>query len=152
MAAYYEIIVEDDETDSGEKCFLVAVPAFPEVTTYGYTLDEAMENAGLAIEESIAARMAHGENIPHPLQTLHKGKHYAEVPILILLKCSLYVLCREKGTTRAQLARDLGWHREQVDRLFRLDHNSRIDQLDAAFRAVKSPLTMSMPDHEIMVV
>ena len=32
--------------------------------------------------------------------------------------------------------RRLGWNREQVERLFKLDHNSRLDQLEAAFRAI----------------
>jgi len=40
--------------------------------------------------------------------------------------------------------RDLGWHREQVDRLFRLDHNSRIDQLEEAFRALGHPLRFNL--------
>jgi antitoxin HicB len=40
---------------------------------------------------------------------------------------------RDAGVTRAELARRLGWHREQVDRLFRLDHASRIDRIEAAF-------------------
>lgn len=39
-------------------------------------------------------------------------------------------------TTRAELARRLGWHREQVDRLFRLDHASRLDRLKATFKAL----------------
>jgi antitoxin HicB len=33
--------------------------------------------------------------------------------------------------------RRLGWRsRESVDRLFRLDHASRLDQIEAAFRAL----------------
>jgi antitoxin HicB len=39
----------------------------------------------------------------------------------------------DAGMTRAELAPQLGWHREQVDRLFRLDHASRVDQIEAAF-------------------
>jgi antitoxin HicB len=34
------------------------------------------------------------------------------------------------------LARRLNWNRESVDRLFRLDHNSRLDQIEAAFRVL----------------
>jgi len=151
MAAYYEIILEDDETENGEKCFLVTVPAFPEITTEGDNRQDAMINAGHAIEEAIAGRMAYGEYIPSSLREIRKGKHYVEVPILVVLKCSLYAICKTNNITRAELSRRLSWHREQVDRLFRLDHNSRIDQLEAAFKAIKAPLSMSMPDHEIMV-
>ena len=36
----------------------------------------------------------------------------------------------------SELARRLGWGREEVEPLFRLDHASRMDQLDAAFAAI----------------
>jgi antitoxin HicB len=42
---------------------------------------------------------------------------------------------REAGITRADLMRRLEWTRESVDRLLRLDHASRFDQIEAAFRA-----------------
>ena len=56
--------------------------------------------------------------------------------VLPSLKLDLYSACRTAGVTRAELARRLGWHREQVDRLFRLRHASRLDQLEAAAKAV----------------
>jgi len=151
MAAFYEIVIEEDGTENGGKGFLVTVPAFPEITTYGDTIQDGLGNAGGAIEEAIAGRMVHAEDVPIPLTEARDGKHYVEVPILVVMKCSLYMICKTGNITRAELSRRLNWHREQVDRLFRLDHNSRIDQLEAAFKAVHAPLTMNMPDHGIMV-
>jgi antitoxin HicB len=52
------------------------------------------------------------------------------------LKVSLYWALGEAGITRAELMRRLSWKRESVDRLFRLDHASRLDQIEAAFRAL----------------
>ena len=49
---------------------------------------------------------------------------------------ALYMICSRRGVSRAELARRLEWHREQVDRLFRLDHKSRLDQMEAAFVAL----------------
>src|SRR5262249_8747179 len=54
------------------------------------------------------------------------------LPLLSTLKINLYNTLKRQGVTRAELARRLGWHRESVDRLFRLDHNSRTDQIEAA--------------------
>jgi antitoxin HicB len=51
---------------------------------------------------------------------------------------------RESGITRAELARRLGWHREQVDRLFRLEHASRLDRLEAAFKALAHEIDVSV--------
>jgi antitoxin HicB len=52
------------------------------------------------------------------------------------LKASLYAACKAAGVSRAELARRLRWHREQVDRLFRLDHESKVEQIEAAFAAL----------------
>ena len=38
----------------------------------------------------------------------------------------------------------LGWNRESVDRLFRLDHASRLDQLEAAFKALGRSVDVSI--------
>jgi antitoxin HicB len=53
------------------------------------------------------------------------------------IKVQLYRAIHAAGITRAELARRLDWNRESVDRLFRLDHNSRLDQLEQAFRVLK---------------
>jgi antitoxin HicB len=63
---------------------------------------------------------------------------------MVSLKAQLYMVLRESDTTRAELSRRLGWHREQVDRLFRLDHASRLDRLEAAFRALQYELDLDI--------
>ena len=67
---------------------------------------------------------------------------------------ALYMICSRRGVSRAELARRLEWHREQVDRLFRLDHKSRLDQMEAAFRgpwadsgaAARTVVTARLPE------
>ena len=124
-----------------------SAPAFPEVTSFGGSQPEACGNGRSAIEEAIAARIADGEDIPHPLTKPLKGRGRlsVEVPALVYLKVALYMIGRGKKVSRAELARRLKWHREQVDRLFRLDHNSQIDQLEAAFNALDVRLSFDLP-------
>jgi len=43
---------------------------------------------------------------------------------------------RALNVGKAALARRLGWHMPQVDRLLDLRHASRLDQLEQAFRAL----------------
>lgn len=142
MSVCYELVLTSDD-DS----WLVTAPAFPEVATFGETQQDALSHGLNAIEEAIAARIAHKDAIPSPLrETTGKG-WFVELPWLVLFKTTLYMLCRARGITVAELARLMGVnHREQVDRLFRLDHNSRIDQLEAAFRAIGVPLDFTFPD------
>jgi antitoxin HicB len=137
---WYELVLDVDSDNS----FLVTAPAFPEVTSFGASQPEACTNGRSAIEEAIAARIADGDPVPTPLdKTKGKGR-FVEVPGLVFLKSALYMICREGKISRAELARRLGWHREQVDRLFRLDHKSQLDQLEAAFKAIDVPLSFNI--------
>jgi antitoxin HicB len=131
MGAYHIDLEADDDGS-----FLVTCPQFPEVTTFAVTEEDAPRIARLAIEEAIAARMAVGREVPLWSGYVRRGKPFVLMPLQTELKVSLYRTLGRAGANRAELARRLGWHREQVDRLFRLDHASRIDQLDAAFQAL----------------
>jgi antitoxin HicB len=104
-----------------------------------------LENGLRAIEEAIAARIADGDDVPHPLSKTSGKGWYVELPVLIYLKAALYMIIRDKGVSRAEMARRMKVHREQVDRLFRLDHNSRMDQIEAAFKAIDVPLRVEVP-------
>lgn len=145
MAVYFEVTILMDETENGVPVWLVTAPAFPEVTTFGDTQPEACMNGLKAIEEAIAARMADNEDIPLPMVECEGVPRCVEISALSYLKFSLYMICRERGVTRAELARRLEWHREQVDRLFRLDHKSQLDQLESAFKAIGESIRFSLP-------
>ena len=112
---------------------LVTCPDLPEVTTYGVDEPEARTHAVDAIEEALAARIALKQAIPAPSS---RGRVPVALPALTVAKASLYALLRQRKISRAELARRLGWKREQVDRLFRLNHASRLDQIEAAFRVL----------------
>ncbi|MGA7324682.1 MAG: type II toxin-antitoxin system HicB family antitoxin, partial [Rhodomicrobium sp.] len=121
---------------------LVTVPAFPEVATFSKTIDAAPRCAQAAIEEAISARMADREELPHPKAKRENGGYWSEVTLLTYIKSLLYVLCRAEGLTRADLARLLRVRRETVDRLFRLEHESKLSQFERAFQAIGHPLSI----------
>ena len=137
MMLGYRIKIEPDDNGT----LLVACPALPEVTTFGDDEADAMRRAVGAIEEAIAARMADGEDVPEGHQ---RGPRLVRLPALTVLKVELYRQLRAAGMTRAELARRLGWKRESVDRLFRLDHASRLQQLEAAFAALGQAVSVSV--------
>lgn len=144
---WYELHLEKDDNNT----FLVTAPAFPEVTTFGdfeRGIPEALQNGRNAIEEAIAARISAGDELPAPIRECNGLKYCIQVPLLTYIKSGLYMICRIEGVSRADLARRLGWHREQVDRLFRLDHNSRLDQIEAAFKALDISLDLGIPNFE----
>ena len=133
----YPVVLTPDDNDT----LLVTCPALPEVTTFGEDKADALRHAVDALEEAIAGRISHGEDIPVP--RVRKGPS-VRLPLLTSLKVLLYLRAREEGVSRPELCGRLGWHREQVDRLFRLDHHSRADQLEAAFRALDSEVEVEV--------
>jgi antitoxin HicB len=131
--------------------FLVTCPALPEVATFGADEREAEQNAVLAIEEALAGRIAEWAEVPAIIEIGENSARLTVLPLQTALKVMLYRLMREKSVTRAELQRRLGWHREQVDRLFRLEHASKLDQIEAAFGAIGAEveigLRLSGPRH-----
>jgi antitoxin HicB len=141
MGRWYELQLARDDN----RTFLVTSPQFPEVTTYGENKNEACRRGLDAIIEAIAARIAAGESIPPPLTKPPSRVAGVELPALIYLKVALYMVARETGVSRAELARRLGVHREQVDRLFRLNHRSRLDQIEAAAKELGVRVEVGLP-------
>lgn len=123
----YPVVLEDDD-DS----VLVTSPDFPELTTFGMDREEAIARAADALEEAIAARIHDGLDIPLPSE----GRDVALLPTLTTIKVMLYRGMKEQGVGKAELARRLGWHLPQVDRVLDVQHNSRMDQMDAAMGAI----------------
>ena len=133
MIAY---LIKTEPDDNGT--LLVTCPAFPEVTTFADPDPKQVTHHALAaIQEAIAARISDNDPLPPSATVRERGRHlYVKLPLLIELKADLYKTMRETGTSRAELARRLNRHREQIDRLFRLDHASRVDQIEEAFQAL----------------
>ena len=58
----------------------------------------------------------------------------------------LYQGMRDQGVGKAELARRLGWHMPQVDRVLDVQHRSRIDQMDVALGAIGQRLHVTAAD------
>ncbi|MGN6099646.1 MAG: type II toxin-antitoxin system HicB family antitoxin [Devosia sp.] len=143
----YPVVLEEDDNGT----FLVTCPTLPEVTTFAEGETDWLDHARDAIEEAIAARMARWSDVPvaNGKELFGSGDFHHRVVDLSLqaeLKLMLFRSCKDADISRAELARRLSWHREQVDRLFRLDHRSRIDQIEAAIRAIGKTFVVDVVD------
>ena len=130
------------DLESDDATVLATSPDFPELTTFGEDRAEALARAADALEEAIAARIHRGEGIPSP----SVGEDRAAVPTLTAIKVILYQGMREQGIGKAELARRLGWHLPQVDRVLDVRHRSRLDRMDAALGAIGRHLEVSAKD------
>ena len=71
--------------------------------------------------------MEERKDIPSPSQA-GKKQPYITLSALSEAKISLYKQMRKSGVKNTELARRLGWHLPQVNRLLDLRHQSRLDQ------------------------
>ncbi len=133
----YKIELTPDDNDT----FLVTCPQLPIVVSFGETKDDARHHAVDAIETTLASMIDDGEDIPVPDEM---DGEIVYLPTLTALKVNLYWALRASGITRAELSRRLGWNRNSVDRLFRLDHQSRLAQLEMAFAALNRTIDVEI--------
>jgi antitoxin HicB len=139
----YSMVLTPDDNGT----LLVTCPDLPEVATFGEDAEDAMHRAADAVEEALAARISRREEIPAPSAASHEQHpRSVRLPPLTVAKVELYRSARAQGVSKAELARRLGWHGPQVDRLFDLSHRSTIEHIDQALRAIGKRLDVSVQD------
>ena len=136
----YRVILEDDEGT-----ILVTSPDFPELVTFGDDEADALSYAVGAFEEAIAARISYREEIPAP----SKGK--ASDPRVTLsvqaaVKVLLYQQMWKSGVRKADLARKMDLHRQEIDRLLDLNHTTSLAKIEKAFAALGKSLDIAVVD------
>ena len=114
---------------------LVDFPDVPEAHTLGEDEGEALMHAVDALETALSMYIDDRRDIPRPSPVKRRGK-FVTVAALTEAKLALYSAMRVQRVGKAELAKRLSWHLPQVDRLLDLLHSSRLDQLEAAFRAL----------------
>jgi antitoxin HicB len=115
--------------------FVVTFPDVPEAITQGEDEDEALLQAVDALETALSFYVDARQPLPKPSKPKRRQRTVRPSP-LESAKLGVYQAMTEQGIKKAELARRLGWHVPQVDRLFDLNHASRFDQIEAAARAL----------------
>jgi antitoxin HicB len=121
---------------------LVSFPDVPGTNTFGANREEALMRAVDTLETMFMGIIADREDIPLPSPA--KNRPCVELPALAEAKILLYRTMRSLGVGKAELARRLGWHLPQVDRLLELRHASRLDHLEQAFGVLGRQLTIQI--------
>lgn len=114
---------------------LVTFVDVPEAITFGADEEEALLHAVDALESGLSFYIDARQPLPTPGKP-KRGQKTVRPGALEGAKLGLYQAMTEQGLRKAELARRLGWHVPQVDRLFTLNHASRLDQIEAAARVL----------------
>jgi antitoxin HicB len=114
--------------------FTVIFPDVPEAITQGETEAEAATMAEDALLTALSFYTDRAERLPHP--SPGRGRPLAYVPPLVAAKLALHDAMLAAGVSNVALARQLGIDEKTVRRLRDPLHQSRINQVDAALRAL----------------
>ncbi len=136
MFDYPVILTPDDHT------LLVTFPDIPEALTFGINEEDAMLNAIDALETALSFYVDARKQLPEP--SIIPDLPTVRPSVLEGVKLAVYREMMLQGIRKADLARRLGWKAPQVDRLFDLGHASRIDQLEAAAKALGRHIDLTL--------
>jgi antitoxin HicB len=135
----YPVIFEAAE----EGCFVVHIPDFGCVTQ-GDT--EAEDMAADAICTMAREYMRMDREVPLPGKVRGRKHRMVRLSALQETKIERYRAFRASGMRKSEFARHLGIPKTIVDRLFDLDHHSRLDQVEAAFKVLGKELHVTVCD------
>jgi antitoxin HicB len=137
----YPVRLRPDTNDT----ILVSFPDFPEAHTFGDDENEALARAADLLEDVLADYIGSRRDIPAPSRARRQDR-LVTLPVLTEAKVRLYHEMRASGIRKAELARRLGCHMRQVDRLLDLNHASRLDQVESAFAALGKRIVIEIQD------
>ena len=135
----YPAVLKRDTNDT----ILVSFPDFPEAHTFGDDERDALARAADLLEDVLSDYIENRREVPAPSKARKRDRHVT-LPVLTEAKVSLYREMRAAGARKAELARRLGCHMRQVDRLLDIHHASRLDQIEAAFAALNKRMVIEI--------
>jgi len=126
MYAYPVTLEKDGDS------ILVTFPDIPEAITFGEDEGAAMLQAQDALETALELYV----DARRPLPVASHGDVVVAPTLLVQAKIRLYESMLAQNIRKSELARRLGWHMPQVDRVLDLDHVSKMPQIEQAASAL----------------
>lgn len=139
MNLNYPVILEPAE----EGGFVVSCPDVPELHTQGDDEAEALLRAVDALETALSFYTDAGQGLPRASKP-KRGQRAVRPSAQAALALAIYQAMRDEGVRKSELARRLGWHMPQVDRVLDMNHASRLDQAEAALAALGRSLSLQV--------
>lgn len=115
--------------------YLVTFPDIPEAITAGDTLEEARQHAVEALETTLDFYFEDRREVPAPSRP-QRGQQSVTLPTLAAAKVLLHNEMVSQNVRKAELARRLDIAPPNIERIFKLKHNTKIETIEAALEAL----------------
>lgn len=130
------------EADPAEKGFIVTFPDLPEAITQGEDQPDALRQATDCLDEALAGRIRHGDEIPRP----GRGTVFVEPSVMIGAKTALYLAMKEAGLDVPVLAQRLGWQEADLRGLLDPAAVTKISRIEQALSGLGKRLSLDVMD------
>lgn len=110
-------------------------PDIPEAHSAGDTLEELLENAVEGLTLALSIYVDQGRAIPLA-SPIGEKQHAIALPATVTAKIALWNAMTENKVRVADLARKLGLSHPVASRLVDFEHNSKIEQVESALKAL----------------
>lgn len=122
---------------------LVSFPDLPGAHSFGKNKADALAHGQDALVTILEALIRDRRPIPAP--TAGEGP-LVSVPALLTAKIALHNEMLAQQVNKSELGRRLKQHLPQIDRLVNVRHGSKLDQLEAAFKALGKRIEIRISD------
>lgn len=122
---------------------IALVPDVPGAMTAGAGREEALKRVQGALVAMLRARIEDHQPIPRPSRP-GRGQRVVVLSPTIAAKLSIHQTMRTRQTTTAELARRLGWDQTRVRRVLDLGRRTRLEDIEAALRALGKRLVIDV--------
>lgn len=136
----YTVVIEKDDVEGG---WFASFPQIPEALTCGDTREEALQMAEDALVTALDFYFEDERAIPLP-DALKAEDEFVQLPASITAKVLLLNAMLKSGTSQAELARKLKTRPQEVTRIVKLGHSTKIDTIAGALSALGWQLELTL--------
>ena len=126
-----------------DDAYIVTCRDLPGFNSVGDSIDDALAESVDAIALVLQDQIDHRQPVSRPSEK-KRGEYWVALPALDAAKIGLYEVMRAQRIRKSDLARKLGIHAPQVDRLLDLTHKSKLEQVEAALAVVGYRVTITV--------
>lgn len=119
-----------------EDGYLITFPDFDWGVSQGDAEEDSRMMAAALLQTMVQKHIRDGDPLPKASRLRGRKYRLIRLPAMQSAKAELYRQFRASGLRKVDLAARMGIPKTVVDRLFDLDHQTRMNQIEAAFEAL----------------